>query len=362
MASSKALTLSNGMKVVPSKEPDISLSEGTDVFSDFSLPSLIRPVVSKDRVDLLSLLCPVAELRSVLEKLKSKGFILRIPEEFRRAIQDGTAYLGNSGKHPGGLTPNIHDSATGKTIGQGFIQDGVVDPSCMGDILNNIAVFAMLQNIVLKLDDLQQDVTFIKEGQKDDRMGKIIGSFKAYAVALPTFRTIEEKRNASFMVYCSISEGLYQIHFYLDRVCQLMRDCPDTWWKHLVAMIKFPFKNVADKKEAAYYDLLTNLYNYYNLMILSDVILLHRGASFSVIRENHKSIKAFYERALGSEMDSKVAYLMAGDTRDYQKIKQLTYDEEDMLQKTILSLENPTGTLEIGFDADEIQQYLEYGR
>lgn len=361
MASTKELTLSNGFKVSRGKEQDESVSGRTDVFSDFSLPSLIRPIISNDHIDLLSMLCPVAELRSVLEKLKTKGFILKIPEEFRRAVREGTAYLGNSQKHPGGMTPNVYDHKTGKLVGQGYIHEGV-DPSSMGDIMNNLAVFAMLQSIIVKLDDLQEDVAFIKEGQKDDRMGKIIGSFKSYVIALPTFRTIEEQRNASFIVYCSISEGLYQIHFFLDRVCQLMQDCPNNWWEHLLAAVKHPFKNVAEKKEAVYHELLANLYNYYNLIILSDIILLHRGASFSVIKENHKSINAFYNRALGGDLDAKVEFLCAGNTEDYQRIKQLTRDEESMLHRAILSLEEPTGPLEIEFKQEEIQQYLQNGR
>lgn len=361
MASTKVITLSNGFKVIQAKESENAIPIRTDVFSDFSLPSLVRPIISKDRMDLLSILCPVAELRSVFEKLKNKGFILRIPEEFRQAIREGTAYLGSSGKHPGGMTPNIHDAATGKTIGQGYIQS-VVDPSSMGSIMNNLAVFAMLQSIIVKLDDLQETVTLIKEGQKDDRLGKIIGSFKSYVIALPTFNSIEEQRNASFIVYCSISEGLYQIHFFLDRVCQLMQDSPDNWWKHLLVAIKHPFKNVAEQKEAVYHELLANLYNYYNLIILSDIILLHRGASFSVIKENHKSINAFYHRALGGDLDAKVDFLCAGNSEDYQRIKQLTMDEEGLLQRAILSLDNPTGPLEIKFEEEEIKQYLQYGR
>ena len=332
-----------------------------DVFSDFSLPTLVRPIIKSDRFSVLSWLCPALELGSVVEKLKSKNLTFVIPAELKEAIRNGTAYLGSSKTHPGGMTPNIHDMGTGKTVGQGYLRESV-DADVSGEILNNAAVFAMLQSIVEKLDALQQDASMVLAGQKDDRLGKVIGSFKSYVVALPTFRSIEEQRNASFVVYCSISEGLYQIHFYLDRLCQNLQDSPENWWKHLMVALQHPFKNVAAEKEAIYSELVASLYNFYNLLILSDIILLHRGASSSIIAENHKSINAFYNRALGSSMDEKVSYLTGGRTDAYTKIKQLTIGEETALKRQLQLLECPSSPLELQFTSNEIQYYIDHGK
>lgn len=361
MVNSKSLVLSNGLAVKKTAETKIvSTNSPNGVFSDFSLPSLIYPVVSHEKRSILAMLCSSLELGSVVQKLKTKNLTLIIPAEFRDAVNNGTAYLGKSSLHPGGMTPNIYDDS-GRIIGQGFVQEGM-NVNAFGDVLNNVAVFAMLQTIVGKLDDLQKDVSLIKEGQKDDRLGKIIGSFKSYVVALPTFRTEEEKRNASFLVYCSISEGLYQMHFFLDRLCQNLQDSPENWWKHVLQAIKHPLKNVAAEKEAVYNELVTNLYNFYNLLMLSDVVLLHRGASYSVLEENHKSIKAFYNRALDSVMEEKVHYLTGGNMDAFLNIKNLTTDSESQLKKVFAYLDKPDNPLEISFEQNEIDYYLEYGR
>ncbi len=330
MEFTKELTLTSGL-IVKRVSNKPTTSAVNDVFSDFSLPSLIRPIVNNNRQSLLSMLCPALELGSIIEKLSAKQLVFVVPPELRKAIREGTAFLGKSAAHPGNMTPNIYDTGSGQLIGQGYVTDGW-NLANAGVVLNNVAIFAMLQNVVGKLESIQKDVSLLKEGQQDDRMGKVIGSFKSYSVALPTFRTVEEQRNASFIVYCSISEGLYQIHFFLDRLCRLMEDSPDNWWRHVLGAISNPFKNIAEEKERVYHELVSNLFNFRNLMVLSDVILLHRGASCSVIKENHKSVNAFYSRALNEKVEKKIAYLTNDNYEAYDQIMTLTNKDEENLR------------------------------
>ena len=64
-----------------------------------------------------------------------------------------------------------------------------------------------------QLEEIDQKVDIIREGQATDRVGNIIGAFRAYVIAYPTFLNEQEKRNASFEVYKTISQGLHQVHF-----------------------------------------------------------------------------------------------------------------------------------------------------
>lgn len=360
MAYTREITLHSGLSVKPASG-NVVAPVNDDVFSDFTLPSLIRPIIRKNNSLLLPLLCTVSELGSIVEKLKTNQLTFVVPVELRSAIRDGVAYLGKSNIHSGSMAPNIYDSGSGKLIGQGYVTEGW-NPANVGDALNNVAIYAMLQNVIGKLDSIQKDVSFIKEGQQDDRMGKVIGSFKSYAIALPTFRTTEEQRNASFIVYCSISEGLYQIHFFLDRLCQLMIDSPDNWWRHVLGAISNPFKNIAEEKERVYQELVSNLYNYHNLITLSDVILLHRGASYSVIQENHKSVNAFYSRALNETVEKKIAYLTNDNYEAYSQIKQLTKNEEEKFKEILVSIERCNEPIEITYTSEEIAKYLQYDK
>lgn len=359
MESPNEITLPSGIII---KKSSVTHTEpvANDIFSDFSLPSLIRPIIDENKQSLLSQLCPMLELSSILNKLQTKDFTLVIPAELRNAVNDGLAYLGKSARHPGGMTPNIYDSETGKLLGQGYVFSEPA-PQAMGDVMNNVAIFMMLQDVTEQLDSIQKDISFIKEGLLNSYMGKVIGSFKSYVVALPTFRTIEEQRNASFVVYCSICEGLHQIHFFLDMMCKQLSESPDNWVKHLFQAAKHLTKNVVGEYERLYRELVSHLYNFHNLMILSDLILLHRGASFSVIQESHKSVNAFYSRALNDELDKRIAYLTNDNYEAYKKIKTITTEEEANLKEVLISIEE-CKTLEIPYNAEEIEKFLTNGR
>ena len=220
-----------------------------DVYSDFSLPSLIRPIMSDKTESIIKMFFDTIHLASIYEKLNQNEYILKFTEEVEAGLRTGK-YTLDIRKDGSGFTPTAREE-NGLFVGQGVVKKGI-DNSALSQVMSNYAMYAMLQKISTQLEEIDQKVDIIREGQATDRVGNIIGAFRAYVIAYPTFLNEQEKRNASFEVYKTISQGLHQVHFELDTIAKYLDKAPTSYadiglqWLNL-------FNYVVDKKERMYH-------------------------------------------------------------------------------------------------------------
>ncbi|MBF1519929.1 MAG: hypothetical protein HXN87_08050 [Prevotella pallens] len=328
-----------------------------DVYSDFSLPSLIRPIMSDKTESIIKMFFDTIHLGSIYEQLNQNEYILSFTEEGKAGLRTGK-YTLDIRKDGSGLTP----TARGEN---GFVEQGVVkkgtDSSALSQAMSNYAMYAMLQKISAQLEEIDQKVDIIREGQATDRIGNIIGAFRAYVIAYPTFLNEQEKRTASFEVYKTISQGLHQVHFELDTIAKYLDDAPTSYADIGLQLLNL-FNFVADKKERLYHTLVYGLYKYYNMIKLSDIILLDRGANENVISRNHEAIESFCTRVLNKELDKKAKFLTGGNIKDYLDIQYNIYEYNDQIQKVLIPAYNEALNLEIKVDSATIKKIMNNGK
>lgn len=328
------------------------------VYSDFSLPSLIRPIMSDKTESIIKMFFDTIHLASIYEKLNQNEYILKFTEEVEAGLRTGK-YTLDIRKDGSGFTPTAREE-NGLFVGQGVVKKGI-DNSALSQVMSNYAMYAMLQKISTQLEEIDQKVDIIREGQATDRVGNIIGAFRAYVIAYPTFLNEQEKRNASFEVYKTISQGLHQVHFELDTIAKYLDKAPTSYadiglqWLNL-------FNYVVDKKERMYHTLVYGLYKYYNMIKLSDIILLDRGANENVISRNHEAIESFCTRVLNKELDEKAKFLTGGNIKEYLDIQNNIYEYNDHIQKALIPAYNTALNLEIKVDSATINKIMNNGK
>lgn len=333
---------------------DVVRKSQDDVFTDFSLPTLIHPLVKEKTFSFFNRFCDLNMFGSVLSKLQSKHLEVQIPAEFQEKLRKGIAHLGS--KAEGCFTTTIYESGHRGAVGQLYLKENV-DPKAVSDVLSNISMYGMLQKISGQLNEIKANQKILLEGQRTDRLGSIIGGFQAYVLAYPTFESETERRNASFSVYRTMRQGLCQVHFELDTLARELQNAPDNAWNNFLAAITNPMDNIADKKEQAYNRLVYGLYKYYNMLKLSDIILLERGANADVIANNHKSIESFCLRVLNEDMEKKVDYLTGGDMTDYHDIRDNIFSYTNDIKEKLIPSFNKTFNLDISMSTDRFLEF-----
>ena len=122
------------------------------------------------------------------------------------------------------------------------------------------------------------------------------------------------------------------------------------------------FNYVVDKKERMYHTLVYGLYKYYNMIKLSDIILLDRGANENVISRNHEAIESFCTRVLNKELDEKAKFLTGGNIKEYLDIQNNIYEYNDHIQKALIPAYNTALNLEIKVDSATINKIMNNGK
>ena len=159
----------------------------TDILSLYGVPSMLDKITQKEKSNLLNKLNCGAVLADSLNKLAhSDGFFVEIPKGLRQALEKGAATLDKSGNNPGSFTPNIRGKGNKGIQGQFTISKGT-DSQAVTQSLSNLAMMSMVQSVLEKMEVIEAKLDDIKNGQKNDRIGKIIGSFKAFMDLYPTF-------------------------------------------------------------------------------------------------------------------------------------------------------------------------------
>ena len=90
------------------------------------------------------------------------------------------------------------------------------DSQAITQSLSNLAMMAMVQSVFNKLDVLEGKIEDIKKGQKNDRIGNIIGAFKGFIDLYSAFKTEADLKYAASDAYIHMQIGLSQIHQQLN--------------------------------------------------------------------------------------------------------------------------------------------------
>lgn len=198
----------------------------------------------------------------------------------------GKASFDKSGKNLGGFTPNIRIKGESGIKGQATIVQKS-DSQVITQSISNLAMMAMVQSVLEKLNVIERKVEDIKRGQKDDRIGSIIGHFKGFMDLYPTFKTSEELNYAATIAYMNMQSGLAKLHLQIEEERKKLNEAPANNWQAFWKSITNPFHNESERYQKCYEDYVYDIQLYNRLILLSDIVLHLKGDNEAIAR-NHK--------------------------------------------------------------------------
>lgn len=306
----------------------------TDILSLYGVPAMLDQVVKKEKADLLKKMSYGTVIIDSLNKLShSEDFFVEIPSGLREMLKSGKASFDKSGKNPGGFTPNIRIKGESGIKGQATIVQKS-DSQAVTQSISNLAMMAMVQSVLEKLDVIERKLEDIKRGQKDDRIGSIIGHFKGFTDLYPTFKTPEELNNAAAIAYMNMQSGLAKLHLQIEEERKKLNGAPVNSWQAFWKSITNPFHNESERYQKCYEDYVYDIQLYNRLILLSDVVLHLKGDN-EVIARNHKIMVDYCNLYIDCSFKKKMGYLMAEKTSGISNI--LDYNKNlDLAQEGVL--------------------------
>ena len=294
-------------------------SNKTDILTFYGVPECLDKITEKEKTNLLCMLdCGTIVADSLNKIAHSEGFFVEIPKGLREALQTGKAALDKSGKNIGSYTPNIRIKGERGIKGQITISKGC-DTQAITKSLANLAMMSMVQSVLEQLDVIEKKLDEIKQGQKNDRIGSIIGPFKSFFDLYPTFQSKTELDIEVNATYRHMQTGLAQLHFQIEDERTRLSSAPSNIWKVYWNSLKHPFSNDLAKYKTLYNEFVYDLQLYNRLILLSDIVLHLKGDS-SAIRRNHKTMQEYCQLYLDDKFRSKMKFILHRETTEIECI------------------------------------------
>lgn len=291
----------------------------TDILSLYGVPAMLDQIIKKEKAVLLNKMSCGTVIMDSLNKLShTEDFFVEIPSGLREMLKSGKASFDKSGKNPGDFTPNIRIKGEAGIKGQATIVQKSA-PQAITQSMSNLAMMAMVQSVLEKLDVIEEKVENIKKGQKNDRIGSIIGYFKGFMDLYSTFKTSEELNNAAAIAYMNMQSGLAKLHLQIEEERKKLNGVPVNSWQAFWKSITHPLHNESERYQKCYEDYVYDIQLYNRLILLSDVVLHLKGDN-EVIARNHKIMVDYCNLHIDGSFKKNMDYLMAKKTSGISNI------------------------------------------
>jgi hypothetical protein len=298
----------------------------------YDIPAILDRFVEEEKKDFLnSLYCGTVVADSLNQLAHSESFFVEIPKGLREKLKTGEAVFDTSAKASGSNTPNIRLKGGKEIVGQATITKKT-DSLAVTRSLSNLAMMAMVQTILYKIDVLDEKVEDLKRGQINNRVGKIIGSFKSFMDLYPTFNNTEELNYNANSTYRAMQEGLGQIHLHINEVRKKLNKAPTNNWKVFWHGIVYFFGSDIDKYRKLYNEYITSIQLYNRLSLLSDVVLHLKNAD-SAMSSNHKTMYDYCNQQLTDTFKKSMKFLLNREPIEIERIHEYNIRLDKILKE-----------------------------
>lgn len=334
--------------VVKIKTELITKNKDKDFLSFYGIPEMLDTIVEKDRKDLLSHICGGAVIVDAINQIeKANGFSVEIPQKLREMIKTGEAHFDKSATSPGNFTANIRINGKKGIQGQATIYQAS-DLTVIANSISNLAMMAMSQSMLAKLEEIDEKLEVIIQGQKNDRIGKIVGAFEGFCKLYPTFKTKEEMRTSANQSFNSVNMGLTQIHCQIEADRKRLDNAPKNFVQSLFkGMVNI--RNVSADYQKAYHNYIYDIQIYNRLILLADILLQYKGASFDNIIKNHRVMINYCDTYINDSLKKEMDYLMQSRTESIDMIMK----QNSRIKEALLQFKK--GSLVIEFKQNEVE-------
>lgn len=318
-----------------------SISQSNDLLVYYGVPEFVDEISKSNRINIMNNLeCGIVILDALNQMSDSQDFVVEIPQYLRQMINEGKAHFDDSHKSLGKYTPNIRINGEKGIKGQACIGKNS-NPKKITDAMSSLAMMAMIQSVMVKLEDVCEFVQDILKGQQYDRISKVIGSFKSFVDLYPYFKSEDEMQNFANVVNLNMQQGLSAIHQSLDDKIKKLSQAPKNNFQ-VFYREAFKFANSISKYREIYKEFIYEMRLYTRLIILSDIILGCKGLPPKAIAQNHKSFNDYCSNNLTTHFLSSMEFLI--DTHDTGLREILEFNKSialgiDQLEQSSMNIE-----------------------
>lgn len=293
--------------IVRAETSVVEASDKQDILEFYGVPRAIDTFVGKERNSFLNSVECGAVLADEIKKMSGDSrFIVEIPGQLRKAMEKGKASFIDSVKRPGSYSPNIKVDGKNGIGGQITIKE--VNPQELSTTLSNLAMLAMVQSILEKMDLLESKLDQLQQGQQNDRIGLVIGPFKAFADLYPTIQSKEELKLHANAAYLQMQTGLAQLHLQIDSEWKELEKAPKNVWQTMVESLRHFGRDSIGLYRKKYHQYIYDFQLYGRLLLLSDVVLFLKGDTEAIAR-NHNVIEKYTNQYLDSDFKKAMRFL-----------------------------------------------------
>lgn len=308
--------------IVKAETSVVEASDKQDILEFYGVPRAIDTFVSKEKNSFFnSLECGSVLVDEIKKMSGDSRFIVEIPGNLRKAMANGKAGFIDSVKRPGSYSPNIRVSGQNGIGGQITIKE--VNPQELSTTLSNLAMLAMVQSILEKMDLLESKLDLLQQGQQNDRIGLVIGPFKAFADLYPTIKTKEELTLHANSAYLQMQTGLAQLHLQIDSERKELEKAPKNVWQTIVESLRHFGRDSIGLYQKKYHQYIYDFQLYGRLLLLSDVVLFLKGDTEAIAR-NHNVIEKYTNQYLDSDFKKAMSFLTNRKAQGIESVQKLT--------------------------------------
>ena len=310
-------------------------SHKKDILALYGVPECLDKITEKEKSNLLNMLDCSAIAADSLNKIShSGGFFVEIPKGLREALRTGKATLDKAGRNIGSYTPNIRIKGESGIKGQITISKGC-DIQMITQSVANLALMSMVQSVLEQLDVIEEKVDEINQGQKNDRIGSIIGPFKSFFDLYPTFQSKTELDIEVNATYRNMQTGLGKLHLQIDEERKKLSSAPSNGWKVFYNSLTHPFSSDLSKYKKIYNNFVYDLQLYNRLILLSDIVLYLKG-DLSALHSNHSKMLEYCQLYLDNKFRATMNYIMNKDTNGIDCIDNYNNNLNNLLENSPL--------------------------
>lgn len=276
---------------------------------------------------------------SFSEILNSSELIVVIPGQLKDLLKSGEAVFDKSKLFAGQFTPNFRIKGGKGISGQITLKRGV-SKEVVSNRLTNLLSMALSLQALSKLKRIEQKLDEIKQGQMNDRIGRVVGAFKEYCDSYESFNSEVELRNHAHHVLIEMHQGLEQILLEIKEERKQLDKAPDGIWAQIVNRIKLGHR--IDYFSEIYDNYAIHLNIYSRLVFLYSIVRATIGNHVR-LSENFKTLDTYLSDFHSISFLKRMKYVLNREPEELLKLSELSKN----LNRRLIDLPSQTFALEL---------------
>lgn len=232
--------MSNENRLVVKPELDLTTGQETDQ-NIVNINNAFNNLYDERRQQVINLLRQMPSIFDLGSNVADSGsYRAVISPEVLRKIEKGVASWDKT--VDGFIGATIRDNKTGQIIAQIKLEE--ISPDLLTSI-SQVAIQRTLAEVVQRLETVDQKITSVLEGQRNDRLAMVESGINLYKQAIAA-KNPDNRHHLLINAVDKLDEGRQKLIFSLESDIEFAEKLPRTFWQ----MLRYaPFRDVSEEVE-----------------------------------------------------------------------------------------------------------------